>query len=439
MAPIVGSPDPIELHRRTESTGGLLDLATNIMSETTRIANHLAAHGLPEPTFDPGSADLPETDVYAQIRSRLLSSLEDLYRLVDGPRRSLRALMPMGNDLAALQVAFDFGFFRLVPLPPGDIAVRDLADRAGLDVDRTARFMRMLATHRIFREQRPGHFSHTASSAIYHQDENFHCSGHYLLDEMWKGATVTSDTLKSWPHVSDSTHCPFYRAHGATLFEYYERNPSHASRYAQALRGVTSVDRQFCELRDKFDWNRLEGTVVDIGGGTGHVSVALARQFPHLNFVVQDQSPAMLAAGKNLGIADLSDRISFMEYNFFEPQPLRNISAFFIRQCTINWCDRDVVAIFKAIVPGLEGSAPGTPLLINDTIMPEPGERPLHEERAMRQIDIIVMVALGSKQRTLAEFESLLREADRRYEIRSVHAGGSMGLLEVHLRSDGNR
>jgi len=154
--------------------------------------------------------------------------------------------------------------------------------------------------------------------------------------------------------------------------------------------------------------------------------------FPGLDFVVQDGSTDMLAQGKTL-VGQLQDRIKFMQYSFFEPQPQREAAAFFIRQCTHNWCDRDVITIFKSFVPGLEGSKKGTPLLINETVMPEPGVRPAHEERALRQLDILMLVGLGAKQRTKAEFEVLLKDADPRYEIVSIHADGPMGLLEVHL------
>lgn len=105
-----------------------------------------------------------------------------------------------------------------------------------------------------------------------------------------------------------------------------------------------------------------------------------------------------------------------------------------MRQCTHNWADHDVVNMFKSVVPGLEGSAPDTPFLINDIVLPEAGTVPRHKEREMRQADMVMMVSFGAKQRTKAEFEALLKEADPRYEIRKVHDTGALGLLEINLK-----
>ena len=160
----------------------------------------------------------------------------------------------------------------------------------------------------------------------------------------------------------------------------------------------------------------------------------LVQLFPRLNFVVQDGSADMIAQGKVSLDHNIQDRVSFMEHDFFEPEPLRDVAAFIMRQCTHNWCDRDVVTMFRGIVPGLEGSEPGTPFLINDIVMPEPGTWPLHAEYGLRQIDMIMLVGFGAKQRTAAECDALLKEADSRYEIRRVYADGPLGLIEVHLQ-----
>lgn len=157
----------------------ILKLTFNIVRHAASISAYLEDNHLSNPTFEPGSPEPPETEAYLSHRSQLVSSLEDLHRLVDGPRRTMRTFACNGNDLAALQVAFDFDFFHIVPLN-GEIEIGELAKIAGLDVDRAGRILRMLVTHRIFAEKRPGYFTHSANSSIFATDEDLRCAGHYM-------------------------------------------------------------------------------------------------------------------------------------------------------------------------------------------------------------------------------------------------------------------
>ena len=148
----------------------------------------------------------------------------------------------------------------------------------------------------------------------------------------------------------------------------------------------------------------------------------------------------MLVQGQRLLTDDVRDRISFTRANFFEPQQYIGAAAYLLRQCTHNWADHDVIVMLKALVPGLEGSPPGTPLLINDMILPEPGtEMSRLWERERRQADMVMLVSFGAKQRTVAEFEALLNQADTRYVVRKVHEReqGALGTLEVYLDHGG--
>ncbi|KAI0887772.1 S-adenosyl-L-methionine-dependent methyltransferase [Annulohypoxylon maeteangense] len=432
--------EPSETQSSESTTRGdpsLLNIAENILEQTKAVTRYLQNNNLAEPTFYPKSSQPPTTDEYLQLQSSLRTSLEDLQRLVEGPKRFLRSFVTMGYDIAALQVALDFDFFTLVP-PDGDISMEDLAEKGGLDLDRTSRVVRMLITHRLFDEKRPGYVSHSASSLVLLEDEELRCTVQYSFDEMLKAAADSNVSLKQYPSESDSTHCPFYTRHGLPLFQYYAKYPDKAARFAKAMAGATRMDRHIRELRDCFSWGDLKGTVVDVGGGSGHISMSLARSFPHLNFVVQDESTNMLDEGRAILTDDVRERITFAQQSFFEPQPVREddpAAAYLLRQCAHNWCDRDLVTIFRSIVPGLESSGSATPFLINDIVMPEPGESwPRLLERDIRQIDMIMLIGLGAKQRTKREFEALLKKADARYEILKVHATGPMGLLEVYLR-----
>ena len=119
---------------------------------------------------------------------------------------------------------------------------------------------------------------------------------------MLKAAVESNVSLKVNPYESDSLHCLFNTRHGCSIFQYYAKNPEKADRFTKAMAGYqrskhllfsvllvflylrsgitdwkTEVESSINELRDHFPWTQLKGTVVDIGGGSGHVSMILAQ------------------------------------------------------------------------------------------------------------------------------------------------------------------
>ena len=58
--------------------------------------------------------------------------------------------------------------------------------------------------------------------------------------------------------------------------------------------------------------------IMDIGGGSGAVSIALCRAFPHLEAVVVDQPPVAARAAAHIEAAGLADRITTWPANIFD-------------------------------------------------------------------------------------------------------------------------
>ena len=139
------------------------------------------------------------------------------------------------------------------------------------------------------------------------------------------------------------------------------------------------------------------------------------KEFPALLFIVQDISTKMM--GHETDQSELNGRIIFTKHDYFEPQPVHDASVYFIRQCIHNWDDANASKILKAFVPALERCRAGTPLLINDTILPKPGSIPRSEERGLRQLDIAMLLQLGAKQRNIEDFRKILKQADERYQV----------------------
>ncbi|KAL8752875.1 MAG: hypothetical protein Q9199_005443 [Rusavskia elegans] len=415
----------------------ILRLAESILENTKEITKQIQLTGTALPDFSPTAEELPTTPDFQKLQAGLSTQLEDLKLLIEGPRTFYRHFLMRGYEIAAFQIALDFDFFTLIP-SEGGIQLEDVAGKSGLDQDRTGRVIRSLITHRFFQESRPGFFSHNSFSIALQKDDEMRSMVHYSFDEMLKASAEASVALKAHPLESDSVHCPFHARFGVPIFEYYGKYPENSGRFAQAMAGWRKMTNNVVELRDNYPWANLKGTVVDIGGGSGHVSIEMAKFFPHLSFAVQDGGDDMLAQGRRLLTSDVRSRISFTKANFFEPQPYKGACAYLIRQCTHNWADHDVVRIFKAIVAGLEESDEGTPLLINDMILSEPGENVEGKggrmwERERRQADMVMLMCFGAKQRTVEEFKALLHEADSRFAIRKFHERGALGLIEVHL------
>lgn len=262
---------------------------------------------------------------------------------------------------------------------------------------------------------------------------------HYQLDEFYKAASETSESIKKYPKVINGQNNPFVTRHGTTLFDYYKNDPKRAARFASAMAGVSRLERHFETLRDSFPWGQINGRkVIDVGGGSGHMSVNLARTFPNLELIVQD-SLTMLSSASQNNFSDLNGRVTFMPHDFFTPQPVAGAAAYLLRYITHNWSDDDCIRIFRALVPALEKSPAGTPLLINDVVLPALGESSLYQENRMRQVDIMMMIALGAKQRSEEQFRRLLSDADARFKIKNIHGKGNVSLIEAYLDMEGSR
>jgi hypothetical protein len=157
----------------------MINIAKNVLGDTEKLVQYLTREGIQLPSFSLDSVNRPDTAEYLGLQARLVSNLEALQYLIQGPKKTMRTMLCLGEDLAALQVAFQFNFFNQVPRDEA-IDIANLALNIGIDEDRLARCMRMLVTHRIFAENVAGWFSHTPSSVIFHEDEELICTGQYM-------------------------------------------------------------------------------------------------------------------------------------------------------------------------------------------------------------------------------------------------------------------
>ncbi|KAI0521825.1 putative O-methyltransferase [Xylaria bambusicola] len=410
----------------------ILKKAQDLLVEAENLVKYLQERGLAEPDFTVRSAEHPQSREFDKIRIALTQAAEDAILLANGPVNWLRTFFCHHHDLGAWQTALRFNYFSIIPLEK-PMSVKEIAEKAGMDEDRLSRVMKLLASQRCFHEVEENVYEHTSLSALIARDETIKAAISFQADEMFEAASLTATSIQKAPYQSIPEHSAFNIRFGVSPYQWYTSNPERGARFAAAMAGLAKMNNDTVELRDRFPWDSLgHQTVVDVGGGSGHISIFLAKEFPNLEFIVQDINPGMLSQGpQQPNYPEVEKRVSFMRYDFFQPQPVNTARLFLLRQIIHNYNDATSVKIFKSFIPAMEKSSAS--LLINDMVLPPANTEPKVEEHHLRQVDIAMLNGYAAKQRTLDEFSSLLKQADERFEVVQLHGKGVMGLIEVHL------
>ena len=130
-----------------------------------------------------------------------------------------------------------------------------------------------------------------------------------------------------------------------------------------------------------FGWDSIgKGTVVDVGGSHGSLSIAIAQKFPPLHCIVQDK-PEVVKLGQESLPAHLVDRVSFMGHDFFTEQPVKNADIYVLRWILHDWSDKYATRILQALVPALKE---GAKVVVVELVMPGPGAVSSYQEKAFR-------------------------------------------------------
>lgn len=141
-------------------------------------------------------------------------------------------------------------------------------------------------------------------------------------------------------------------------------------------------------LLSSFDWASVE-SVVDIGGGVGATSTVLAETFSTLQCTVQDM-PQIASQGRSQVASNVASRITFMEHDFFQEQPVKNADVYLMRWVLHDWSDNKVEVILRSLVPALKN---GSNVILQEFILPEPGTLPYYHEKTTRYVLIHIVVA----------------------------------------------
>lgn len=153
-------------------------------------------------------------------------------------------------------------------------------------------------------------------------------------------------------------------------------NAERGRRYENTMKSsMSGPGREAHHTVDNYAWDAINSrTVIDVGGNDGEIAIALLRRFPSLKCIVQDQAH-VVAKYQDKIPPELAGRLSYMEHDFFTPQPV-SADIYYFRWILHDWSDKYAIRILRALISALKK---GARIVINDHIIPDPGTVSSHE------------------------------------------------------------
>lgn len=267
----------------------------------------------------------------------------------------------------------------------GSASYREIAEASGLSESLARRFLRYTMANHIFSEPSPGHVYHTAVSRMLVTDPDFFDAVGLETSELAPSASKVVDALTKYGESGEQNETAFSVENDTTLsiFQFLAQHPERARRFGAGMRFFTKGQGwDLKHLISGFDWAPVDhtgATVVDMGGGNGSVSQALAKATQHTKFIVQDLPGTVEQARASLP-PEFQGRVEFMGHDFFTEQTLRGPDVYLFRWIFHNWSDRYCVKILQNLIPAMKE---GTKILIYEYVLKDEPETKLTEKMGL--------------------------------------------------------
>lgn len=300
------------------------------------------------------------------------------------------------------------------PVPAGTIA-EDL----DLHPDNCYRLLRALGHFGVLEEDQDRRFSLAPVGELFRTDHPQSVRHHLLID---RSPEWVRPMLHLAEIVEDNGPNGFVREFGCDFFEYLERNPAFGEVFNDHMTGRSTRETEFVlEALEAYDFSR-DSHVCDVGGGHGHLLCRLLETYPHLTGTVLElesvvQETDRLWAPK-VGVAD---RCSYEAGDMFDAVPAAD--AYFMKFILHDWADDECIEILSNVH---EAAPTDGRLFIVEAVVPGP-ETPHFAKR----LDMTMMVHVGGRERTEAEYGRLLQRAGWTLNETRVPEEGPLTVLEA--------
>ncbi len=286
----------------------------------------------------------------------------------------------------------------------------ELAARTGCDATALHRLLRALASVDVVRRPEPDTFALGPLGNLLRSDVEGSLRSWVLLNggTLYRAFAGIAHTLHSGRPATEAVF-------DTDLFGHLEGSPEEAVLFESAMGEISRRWRQSAVAVCDVSWARH---IVDVGGGSGEFLTALLRAHPGARGTLFDR-PHVLARART-GF-DPASRCEFVAGDFFESVPAGG-DVYLLSWILHDWDDASAMRILRNVRGAI---VPDGRLLVVESVLP-PGDTP----HFSRFGDVVMLVALGGRERTEAEYADLLDRAGFRLR-RVLPTGGPRSVIEA--------
>ncbi|MEP6665954.1 MAG: methyltransferase [Nocardioidaceae bacterium] len=292
------------------------------------------------------------------------------------------------------------------------------ADHLAVDSESDAgalrRVLQALAAEGVFVEDEEGQFANNELSRALTSD----APGSLRSYAMFIGADYHWETWGNLLHSVRTGENAFNARYGTGVWSYRADKPELSAVFDAFMKSNTETAA--AAVVSAYDFSAAR-TVVDVAGGTGALLGAVLEANPGVSGVVFDQPVVIDQADEVNRDSAWASRCEFVAGSMFESVPA-NGDVYMLKSIVHVWPDADAVTILSRCREAMDDTAT---VLVIERLLEGP-----NRAADTKFSDLNMMVMLGGRERTAAEFADLCQQAGLRLQ-RTIPTSSPWVVLEA--------
>ncbi|MGB8029888.1 MAG: methyltransferase [Terracidiphilus sp.] len=322
------------------------------------------------------------------------------------PTNPFQYIFPGIVAAQAIHAAVEFNIPDL--LASGPKSSTELAAECGAYAPTLERLLRALTSIDMFQRLPDGRYRNTSLTDVLRADHPQSLKSEALFlpaPFMWRPLGELAESIRTGEAAFD-------RVYGQNLFEYLAGKPEESDAFNRVM--AQEISWTTPALLRAYDFSRVK-RLVDVGGGHGLFLSQILAASPKLEGVLFDQPQVVAVAEKHLK-GEVAARIKIVKGSFFNSVP-EGADAYLLKRILHDWNDQDAARILGNVRRAIPAN--GKLLLLESLV-----DSPVNPAG----LTDLVMLVIGGRERTEADFRSLLESSG--FSLRRIVPVGPHSLLE---------